>query len=98
MRRHHDLADDVTLPVASYPKRWDSVSFYLERNDVEAYSPQRRDELIEDLRKQGRTLVFVKQGPALDDLLGALPNDSEFTPRGRAGAIVVAGMVRQAVI
>jgi len=82
------------LPVASYPKRWDSVSFYLKRDDVVAYSPERRAALIDDLRQQGRTLLFVKRGAALDDLLRALPGDLEFVPRGRPGAIVVPGVVQ----
>jgi 4-amino-4-deoxy-L-arabinose transferase-like glycosyltransferase len=90
VRRHRDL----DMPVASYPKRWDSVSFYLQRNDVEAYTPQRRAELIDDLRRQRRTLLFVKQGAALDDLLEALPEDMEFVPRGRSGAVVAAGLVQ----
>jgi dolichol-phosphate mannosyltransferase len=93
VRRHRDLTEDAALPVASYPKRWDSVSFYLQRDDVAAYSAERRADLIHDLRQQGRTLLFVKQGAALDDLLEALPEDLQFTPRGRAGAIVVPGIV-----
>lgn len=95
VRRHHELAQDMDLSVASYPKRWDSISFYLERNDVEAYTPELRAAMIRDLQKQERTLLFVKQGESLDDLMSALPPELEFVPRGRPGGKVVTGMVQK---
>jgi dolichol-phosphate mannosyltransferase len=88
VRRHFELANERNLPVASYPKRWESISFYLQRDDVEVYAPPQRAELIRDLQKQGQTLLFVKQGEALADLLHALPGDMEFVQRGRTGRIV----------
>jgi hypothetical protein len=88
VRRHFEMANERNLPVASYPKRWESISFYLQRDDVEVYAPPQRAELIRDLQKQGQTLLFVKQGEALADLLQALPGDLEFVPRGRTGRIV----------
>lgn len=95
VRRQFDRARDPAVSVASYPKRWDSVSFYLQRDDVEVYSPARRDELIRDLQKQARTMLFVKQGDALHDLLQALPADLEFVPHGRPGRSVVGGVVQR---
>ncbi len=94
VRRHLELVKETSLPVASYPKRWDSISFYLDRNDVEVYSAAQRTKLIRDLRKHEQTLLFVKQGEALDDLLGAMPRDLEFTPRGRPGGRLVSGVVQ----
>ncbi|MCI0685560.1 MAG: glycosyltransferase [Gemmataceae bacterium] len=95
VRRHFELVRDPDVPVASYPKRWDSVSFYLQRDNVEVYSPARRAELIRDLRQQGETMLFVKQGEALQDLLQALPDDLEFVPRGRPGRTVIGGVVQR---
>ena len=95
VRRHLEEARDPALPVASYPKRWDSVSFYLDRNDVEAYTPAQREELIRDLRRNQQTLLFVKQGQALDDLLGALPRDLEFVPHAKARGRVISGVVQK---
>lgn len=88
VRRHFEMANERNLPVASYPKRWESISFYLQRDDVEVYAPPQRADLIRDLQKQGQTLLFVKQGEALADLLQALPGDMEFVPRGRTGRII----------
>ncbi len=94
VRRQFDLAQNPNLPVASYPKRWDSISFYLERNDVDVYTPSQRAEMIRALQNQGQTLLFVKQGEALQDLLSTLPGDLEFVPRGRPDGKVVAGLVQ----
>jgi len=88
------MAHEADLPVASYPKRWESISFYLQRDDVEAYTPAQRAELIRALQKQGQTLLFVKQGEALTDLLTALPKDMEFVPRGRTGRTILSGVVQ----
>lgn len=95
VRRQFELARDPGVPVASYPKRWDSVSFYLQRDDVEVYSPAQRAELIRDLRQQEQTMLFVKHGEALQDLLEALPGDLEFVPRGRPGRNVIGGVVQR---
>lgn len=94
VRRHLEAARDPGLPVASYPKRWDSVSFYLERNDVDAYTAAQRDELIRVLRQNQQTLLFIKQGEALDDLLGALPRDLEFVPHAKPRGRIVSGIVQ----
>jgi 4-amino-4-deoxy-L-arabinose transferase-like glycosyltransferase len=100
VRRHRDLAGDARLPVVCYPHRWDSVSFYLQRQDVTAYDPAHRGELLAALRASPRTLVFVKSersrdGCPLEDLLGALPPSLELVPRGRKGSVVTVGVVRR---
>ncbi|MCS7046150.1 MAG: phospholipid carrier-dependent glycosyltransferase, partial [Gemmataceae bacterium] len=94
VRGQLDLAQQDKLPIASYPKRWDSIGFYLQRDDVESYTAERRDELIRKLRQYERTLLFVKPGAAMDDLLRALPNDLEFVPRGPQGRTVSSGIVQ----
>jgi dolichol-phosphate mannosyltransferase len=87
------LAEAPGVPVVCYPQRWDSVSFYLPRADVRVYGPTQWKELVNDLRSRPRTLLLVKSGPVLRDLLRDLPNSVEFVPRGRPGA-VTAGWVR----
>ena len=92
VRRHADLAAD--LPLACYPKRWDSVSFYLNRNDVRVFTPDRREQLLEELAARPSTLVFVKSGPHAQELLDDLPVSFEFLPMGRQGSVRV-GLVRE---
>jgi hypothetical protein len=82
-----------TLPVVSYPRRWDSVSFYLQRNDVRVYSTDELPQLLDALQARRETLVFVKSGAPLDALLADLPPGMEFVPQGRRGALTV-GRVR----
>jgi 4-amino-4-deoxy-L-arabinose transferase-like glycosyltransferase len=80
-------------PVLCYPQRFDSVSFYLPGADVRAYGPDQREQFVAELRSRPRTLVFVKSGQTLEDLLRDLPASVEFVSRGRPGAIT-AGWVR----
>jgi dolichol-phosphate mannosyltransferase len=87
------LAQAPGVPVVCYPQRWDSVSFYLPRADVRVYGPGQRKELLAELRSRPQTLLLVKSGPVLRDLLRDLPHSVEFVPRGRPGA-VTAGWVR----
>jgi hypothetical protein len=87
------LVEENALPVACYPHRWDSVNFYLRRDDVRVYSPAELPELIEALRGCRETLVFVKTGAPLDNLLADLPPGMEFVTEGRQGALTV-GRVR----
>jgi hypothetical protein len=95
VRVHRMLAADRQLPVACYPHGWDSVSFYLGRNDVRVYTPGRRAQFIADLRARPRTLVFVKSEHYLQDLVRSLPPPLEFVPYPRQGPIVTSGLVRR---
>jgi dolichol-phosphate mannosyltransferase len=88
-----EISQDLRLPIISYPRRWDSVSFYLGRDDVRVYSPVEREQLIADLRQQTRTLAFIKSERALDELLQCLPGSLEFVPQGRQGTVAV-GWIR----
>jgi dolichol-phosphate mannosyltransferase len=95
VRRHRDLAANGRLPVLCYPHRWDSVSFYLQRDDVRAYDPPHRAEMVAELQARPEALVFVKSDHSLRELVRALPPSLEFVPRGRSGSVVTAGVVRQ---
>ncbi len=89
----HDAPQTASLPVICYPQRWDSVSFYLPRADVHVYGLDQRAQLIQDVRSRPGTLLLVKSGPLLNDLLQDLPGTVEFVRHGRHGA-VTAGWVR----
>jgi 4-amino-4-deoxy-L-arabinose transferase-like glycosyltransferase len=81
-------------PVICYPHIWDSVCFYLGRDDVRAFSAERRADLIAELCARPKTLVVVKSDHWLNDLRRALPPELEFLPRGRQGN-VTAGVVQR---
>ena len=96
LRRTHTFARPepaVNLPVACYPQRWDSVSFYLPQAEVRVYGAHQRRELLADLQGRPDTLLLVKSGPLLKELLRELPPGVEMVVRGRQGAVTV-GLVR----
>ncbi|TMQ33875.1 MAG: phospholipid carrier-dependent glycosyltransferase, partial [Planctomycetota bacterium] len=80
------------VPVVCYPRHWDSVSFYLERDDVRIYTADRRPQLMADLRANTETLAFIKSDHSLTEFLRDLPGTLEFVPQGRQGQ-VTAGWV-----
>jgi 4-amino-4-deoxy-L-arabinose transferase-like glycosyltransferase len=82
-------------PVLCYPRRWDSVSFYLGRDDIRAYEAGRLGELLADLRAGAGALVFVKDGAPLDGLRRALPAGLDLSPSRAAAGVVVAARVRR---
>ncbi|HKI34924.1 MAG TPA: glycosyltransferase [Gemmataceae bacterium] len=88
-----EAGQEAPLPVVCYPRRWDSVSFYLRRDDVQVYTPAELPQLVEALRAHRETLVFVKSGAPLEALLADLPPGMEFVPHGRQGTVTV-GRVR----
>jgi 4-amino-4-deoxy-L-arabinose transferase-like glycosyltransferase len=77
------------IPVACYPRRWDSVSFYLARDDVRAYSMAERTQLLSDLRTAQATLLYVKSAKNRDELVAALPSTCEYVPMGKQGEVRV---------
>jgi len=93
LRGDADLADVARLPIVCYPQRWDSVSFYLPQADVRVYTLEQRRQLLAELRSRSRTLLLVKSGKVLEDLLRELPESMEFVSHGRPG-VVTAGWVR----
>ncbi len=84
--------NDRPLPVACYPRGWDSIPFYLERHDVRVYSAAIKDTLLANLQQQGETLLFVKT-PFLKDFQATLPASLEFIPRGPRAGNVTAGVI-----
>jgi hypothetical protein len=88
VRRYQDTAMDVFC----YPKRWDSVTFYLQRTDVHVFTAEQRLSLIAALQTKPKALLFVKT-PTLPELLAALPPSLEFVPIGRQGPTLSVGVV-----
>jgi dolichol-phosphate mannosyltransferase len=93
LRPQAGLGLDPDVPVVCYPRRWDSVSYYLHRNDVRVFPRDQRPELIAQLRARPETLLVVKSDHSLRDVLRDLPASLEFRPRGRRGNVTV-GVVR----
>jgi 4-amino-4-deoxy-L-arabinose transferase-like glycosyltransferase len=88
-----DIPQTPALPVICYPQRWDSVSFYLPHADIRSYGVKERAQLLATVRSHPGTLLLVKTGPLLADLLRDLPDSVEFVRHRRHGAIT-AGWVR----
>jgi len=85
------------IPIRCYPHHWDSISFYLGRHDVRSYRPDQLEQLLADLHRRRQTLLLVKSGPVLDDLLHALPDSLEFVSTGRPGWVTAGLIQRQSV-
>jgi hypothetical protein len=98
VRPQAELSDNSDMPVVCYPRRWDSVSFYLRRDDVRVYRPEDRKEMIADLRRRPSTIIFVKSDTVntqhLRELLRDLPASLEFIPHSRHG-IVTTGVIQR---
>jgi 4-amino-4-deoxy-L-arabinose transferase-like glycosyltransferase len=87
------LAEKGPLSIVCYPQRWDSVSFYLPQADVRVFARGQLAQLLADLRTRQKTLLLVKSGPAMDELLRQLPFSVEFLGRDQPG-LIHAGWVR----
>jgi 4-amino-4-deoxy-L-arabinose transferase-like glycosyltransferase len=83
------LARDTQLPVVCYPRGWDSVSFYLQRDAVRVYTAAERSRFVSDLLAQPKTLAFVKSQECLQELLADLKGALHFVPCGRQGVVHV---------
>ena len=95
VRRHRELSSAPALPVVCFPKRWDSVSFYLGRGDVEVYGHGQLAGLVAGLAEyRPETLLFVKAGEPLRRVVEALPAGLEFVPQGRQRNDIAVGLVR----
>ncbi len=81
--------------VVCYPQRYDSVSFYLPRGELRVFGGGQRRELIAHLEQNPGTLLLVKSGPVLRELLAELPPGVEFRAREQRAAIVVGRVVRR---
>src|SRR5262249_26466042 len=98
--RHYSLGEMIapltdtprSVPIACFPRVWDSVPFYLNRSDIAVYSKEQRDQLFSDLLTRSRTLLFAKQ-PMLEPLRHELRARLEYMPCGQEGTVTV-GWVR----
>jgi hypothetical protein len=91
--RRQAKADDVGgRAVVCYPQRFECVSFYLPHSEVLTFGPAQREELIAHLCRHPDTLLLVKSGRVLDDLVAQLPRSVEFV-RGPKGVAVTVGRV-----
>jgi len=77
--------------VICYPKRWDSVSFYLMR---QADCCTQSAELVERLLK-GDALLLMKNDGFNDDLIRKLPSELEYTPIGQQVGNARVGLVER---
>jgi 4-amino-4-deoxy-L-arabinose transferase-like glycosyltransferase len=92
IRRHlEELA--VADGVFCYPKRWDSVTFYLQSDQVKVFTPQEKANLMAALTARSQTLVFVKNEHWLEDFCRSLPPSLQFQPVGRQGRTMAVGLV-----
>ncbi|MBI1831959.1 MAG: glycosyltransferase [Planctomycetes bacterium] len=89
-----EYEQEEKLPIATYPRRWDSISYYSRRTNVESYAPADFAQLIRDLQQRGKTIVFVRREESLRDLLKALPDHLEAQPLGRDDDFIVVALVR----
>jgi 4-amino-4-deoxy-L-arabinose transferase-like glycosyltransferase len=76
-------------PIACYPHSWDSISFYLGRNDVQIYGQEQRGSLLDALQRSQRTFLFVKRGRLAEELLQNLPEGVVFVPERSGGSLLV---------
>jgi 4-amino-4-deoxy-L-arabinose transferase-like glycosyltransferase len=79
------VRDEATaVPVVCFPRGWDSVSFYLERDDVVVFTEEQRPQALEYVRAHPNALIFLRECEAssrLRDELGPLV----FEELGRQG-------------
>jgi dolichol-phosphate mannosyltransferase len=98
LRRQVEIAaeyeQEESLPIVTYPKRWDSVGYYSQRTNVESYTPADFAQLMYELQRHGKAIVFVKREESLRDLQKALPEHLEVELLGREDDFVVVGLVR----
>lgn len=79
-------------PILCYPRRWDSVSFYLGRDDVRAFTEKELEILIEELANTSGAVVFARTGRE-SAILNRLPASRIWKPLGRAGQLTVGQVV-----
>jgi 4-amino-4-deoxy-L-arabinose transferase-like glycosyltransferase len=92
VRRHLTLDHEAFC----YPKRWDSVTFYLQRDNVRVFRADQRAALTAALESRTQTLMFVKTR-FLAEFQEALPPTHQFVEIGRQGTTLTVGVVRKLV-
>jgi dolichol-phosphate mannosyltransferase len=87
-----DLPRKAPLRVACFPRRWESVDYYLPNARVRVYGAGEEQRLFDDLRADPDTLLLVKTSE-LKQLESELPPSLMFVPRAGQG-VMTAGWVR----
>ena len=67
------MIEEPRLRVVCYPQRYDSVSFYLPDADVRVYTAEQKHVMLRDLRDNDGTLLLIKSGRVLNELLAEWP-------------------------
>lgn len=94
VRPYAEVCTQNNLSVLCYPRGWDSVSFYLRRENVRTYDHAELAEMIAHLRAHPHCLVFIKRGPSLDRFRRILPASLEYVPSDCERRKVAVGFVR----
>jgi 4-amino-4-deoxy-L-arabinose transferase-like glycosyltransferase len=71
---------DPAVPVASFPRVCNSVAFYLGRSDLTPYRSKEVLDLVEQCRKNGRTVVLFSHRNSLRSFSQALTSDLVLEP------------------
>jgi 4-amino-4-deoxy-L-arabinose transferase-like glycosyltransferase len=82
-----------TAPVICYPRRWDSVSFYLQRPTT-CFTADELSQMIAAFETT-EAWLFVKNDKSFMDLLAALPPHLEFVSYGQDDGNVRVGTVKR---
>jgi 4-amino-4-deoxy-L-arabinose transferase-like glycosyltransferase len=90
LHAHEEELQSGQVPVICTPHRLDSVSFYLPQAQVKVFSAEQRTELLHELQAHPESLLLVKSGRLIQELLRELPESMEVVPRNPQGAVLVA--------
>ena len=92
LRRHAAACGFAHSPIFCYPRGWDSVNFYLGRDDVRAFKPEELDLLLVELSEVPGAVVFARTGSA-GAIQQRLPAWMAWEPLGRPGHLTMARVV-----
>jgi dolichol-phosphate mannosyltransferase len=91
--RREVLAAKDAVPASAriicYPRGWDSVSFYLRRDDATVFAKEQRAQLLDCVQAHPEALIFLRDGDDAKMLLAELPPTLVYVEHGRQGNIVV---------
>jgi 4-amino-4-deoxy-L-arabinose transferase-like glycosyltransferase len=86
-------ASEPGVKVMCYQRSWDSVSFYLGRDDVLIFGADQEEAMRAELERSPRVLVFFKTGRSGEALRRALPASRRLVPERRVGFVEAAWIV-----
>ena len=82
------------LHIICYPLRFDSASYYLPNASVESYRADQRDEMLRKLETCDQTLLLIKSGHTLEELLLCLPPSLSYETRSTPRAAITVAVIR----